>query len=216
MNLKNKNILVVIAHPDDETIGCGGFLSKAITKGAACKVVLTLKRTNKRENISWEDEILQFEKACKILGVIPIVIEELVDDNIALHHTQKLALLIKEYIEWSDIVLSHWKDDLHHAHQALNKAVEISTRPFKNNKTVLCFEVSTSTDQGFENSFSPNCYVELSRKDVLKKMQAMAEYYSEIACGRSPKDLELLTKVRGMQAGLKYAEAYKIVRHYIK
>ena len=37
MNFKNKKILVVAAHPDDDILGCGGTLAKAINLKAKVK-----------------------------------------------------------------------------------------------------------------------------------------------------------------------------------
>lgn len=216
MEIKNKNIVAIIAHPDDETIGCGGFLSKASSLGATCKVILPLKRSNQRTSGSWENEINHFKAACNQLGVTPILTNELISDELALSSIQKIASSIIEYIEWADIILCHWKGDTHHAHKAISNAVELSTRPFRNPKTVLCFEIATSTEQGFENTFSPNCFINLSETDVNNKKLAMEQYQSEIVEGRTPDNLELQMRLRGSQSGSKYAEAYIIARHFIK
>jgi LmbE family N-acetylglucosaminyl deacetylase len=215
MELKNKNIVAIIAHPDDETIGCGGFLSKASTLGAKCKVVLPLKRGNQRGINSWDDQLEHFKTACSHLGAIPIVTEKLVTDESAALSIQEISSSIMEYINWADIVLCHWKGDIHHAHQAVSRAVELATRPFRNPKTVLCFEIATSTDQGFENTFSPNCFVALDESDMLKKKLAMEQYDLEICPGRTPEDLEFQMRMRGSQSGNMYAEAFTIVRHFI-
>ena len=39
MILKNSKILVVAAHPDDDILGCGGTLAKAISLNATVKIL---------------------------------------------------------------------------------------------------------------------------------------------------------------------------------
>jgi LmbE family N-acetylglucosaminyl deacetylase len=215
LEFKNKKIAVVIAHPDDETIGCGGFLSKAVREGAECKVILPFIRANARKIDSWNEEINHFRLACQQLGVTAVVLDDLIKDAEATSSIQKIVEAIHTHINWADLILCHWKNDVHHAHKAIANAVEIATRPFRNAKTVLCFEVATSTDQGFENSFSPNCFVYLNEKDVQNKKLAMEIYDSEIFPGRTPQDLENQMRFRGSQSGTTYAEAFVIARYFI-
>jgi LmbE family N-acetylglucosaminyl deacetylase len=56
--MTEKEILVIIAHPDDETIWAGGTLLKTKFK----KTIISLCRKNDK------DRFLRFEKACKILN----------------------------------------------------------------------------------------------------------------------------------------------------
>jgi LmbE family N-acetylglucosaminyl deacetylase len=56
--MTEKEILVIVAHPDDETIWVGGTLLKAKLK----KTIISLCRKNDK------DRFPKFEKACKILN----------------------------------------------------------------------------------------------------------------------------------------------------
>ncbi len=216
MDLAHKRIVAIIAHPDDETIGCGGFLHKAASLGASCKVILPIKRGDPRGLANWDLLLQQFQNACTYLGAEAILTSEQVCDLTADHHILKIYELILEHINWADIVLCHWQGDTHQAHKAVYRAVELATRPFRNPKTVLCFEIATSTDQGFVQTFSPNCFVELSARDVSQKTKAMAQYTTEIVAGRAPMNLENQMRLRGSQIGTEFAEAFVIARHFIR
>jgi hypothetical protein len=56
--MTEKEILVIVAHPDDETIWLGGTLLKTKFK----KTIISLCRKNDR------DRLLRFEQSCKILN----------------------------------------------------------------------------------------------------------------------------------------------------
>jgi hypothetical protein len=60
---KKKEVLVVVAHPDDETIWMGGTLLKMKEKGEFNVTVISLCRKNDA------DRYPKFKKACEVLGV---------------------------------------------------------------------------------------------------------------------------------------------------
>ena len=43
-----KKILVVVAHPDDEVLGCGGTLLKSAVKGAKIKTIIVSEGVTSR------------------------------------------------------------------------------------------------------------------------------------------------------------------------
>ncbi|MBE9584298.1 PIG-L family deacetylase [Mucilaginibacter sp. JRF] len=214
MVVTGKNILAIVAHPDDETIGCGGFLHKASINNANCRVLLPLKRGDERGVTHWTDLVSQLTDACDILGAKLVMPADMVDDLTAELNVQAINQIIHSHVQWADIIVTHWHGDSHQAHRALYRAVEIATRPFRVHKTVMFFEVATSTDQAFIYNFSPNFFVGLSTENVAKKKTAMDKYNTENELGRTPENLEYLMRLRGSQTGMEFAEAFMIARHF--
>ena len=74
MDFSNKKILVILAHQDDETIGCGGSIKKWSSQGADIEVCFMTNGSTGVEqgkdsaNIV-EDRMLEAREAAAILGV---------------------------------------------------------------------------------------------------------------------------------------------------
>ena len=56
--LKNKNILVVAAHPDDEVLGCGGTIARHVNNGDKVFVLFLADGTTSRTNKDGEKDKL--------------------------------------------------------------------------------------------------------------------------------------------------------------
>ena len=89
-------------------------------------------------------------------------------------------------------------------------------RPNKKNnlKKILSYEVLSETEWN-ENgkSFNPNYFVSLDKSDINKKVKAFLKYRSQVKKFPHPRSKEAivnLSKVRGSQAFMKYAEAFKV------
>ena len=57
--MKNKNnIAVVVAHPDDEVLGCGGLIAKLINQGEQVRVVFVAEGSSCRhESLSKQEQV---------------------------------------------------------------------------------------------------------------------------------------------------------------
>lgn len=200
--------LVIVAHPDDEVLGCGASISKWSEAGCTVKVLLPLKRHSSHLRVPWDEAIVRFRRSCSLLGAEPLILECLLDERRAHIEIDSLHDLISPLVESADLVLTHWGGDANQVHRGLASAVEIATRPFRCRKNVWLFEIPTSTDQSFRNTFVPATYVLLEERHVARKCEAMEIYLEEHAFGRRPEDLKLRMAVRGREAGAAFAEAF--------
>jgi LmbE family N-acetylglucosaminyl deacetylase len=207
-----RKVLAIVAHPDDEVIGCGGTLAKLNQQGNKVSILLPIKRNDPRGIKHWDLLTDCFMKSCECLGATPIIPDQLVNEYDAEKDVHRLHDNVMPFIESADAVFTHWNQDAHQVHRGLARAVEIATRPFRRRKDVFLFETATSTEQTFSPSFSPNSYSVLDNEHVKKKIQAMALYSVELANGRTPSSLRRKAQVRGAEIGASYAEAFCLGR----
>ena len=227
-----KKVLIIAAHPDDDIIGCGGFLSKN-QKRYKFKVVFMSEGSSCRYKNLTKDEHkitkeIKYRQTCakKALGIFSIKDISFYNNQCGnLHKMSQLKLnqiIEKEIKEFKpNIIFTHTDKDLNSDHKTINKSVLIATRPLqKKNRieVIYSFEILSSTEWNFNNNFKPNYYLSLSKKDVLKKWKALKVYKSEIKPKPHPRSLfgvDTLSRYRGIQSGNLYSEAFEIIRKFI-
>jgi len=221
-----KKILTVVAHPDDEVLGCGATLARLIKEGYECNTLIlgegVTSRDKKRDTRSRDKEILalkkQAKKANKILGIKEVFFCDLPDnrfDTVPLLEIIKAIEEVKLKIR-PDIIFTHYGKDLNIDHQITYNAVITATRPIKGEtvKEIYSFEIPSSTEWGYPLSFSPNVFFDVTNTIDIK-LEAMKVYISEIRDFTHPRSEEFLrlnSKLWGIKAGLKNAEVFQVVR----
>ena len=91
-----------------------------------------------------------------------------------------------------------------------------AARPLPNQslEKILSYEVNSSTEYALSNNpFLPNYFEELSILHVNSKLNALSCYEDELRPYPHPRSLEAIKAqlmVRGTNAGLCYAEAFKV------
>jgi LmbE family N-acetylglucosaminyl deacetylase len=213
MIAKGTRVLVILAHPDDEAIGCGATISRLVRQGAFVRCAVPFQRLSNRQ--SWTESAAQFQRSVKELGAEAILPEDSIRETDMWHRPELLACKLQPLIEWSELVITHWDGDMHVAHQTVSQAVEIVVRPFRLQRTVLQCEIPTSSDQSFSRTFHPNLFVPVETCDVQRKCDAMANYVTELTPGRSPECLEARLRMRGSQSGGTFAEAFVVARMFL-
>ena len=222
MSNKNK-ILVVAAHPDDEILGAGGTLIKHVKSGdkVFCLILgegILSRLGGKKTDVGK----LHFatQQAGKIIGFKGIYFANFPDNSF---DTVSLLVITQEVERYfrqikPDIVYTHYGNDLNIDHQLTFQAVLTAGRPCNVDRPreIYTFETLSSTEWQFRNSltFSPNLYVDIE-DTINKKVMAFEKYKSEIRLyphPRSAQGIKILAQHRGLEAGLKYAEAYCLIR----
>ena len=222
----NKKILIIVAHPDDEVLGCFGTVAKLINQGyEAYTLILGEGETSRDEKRDKEKKASEIKKlnqeiiqANKSIDIKDIFIYDFPDnrfDSVDLLDIVKVIEKIKNKIK-PEIIFTHFENDLNIDHRITYQAVLTATRPMSDCsvKEIYSFEILSSTEWNYPLSFNPDVYFDIS--DTLKdKIKAMSYYESELKNfphPRSLKGIELNAKYWGMRVGLDAVEAFKSIR----
>ena len=227
---KFKNVLTFFAHPDDETLAAGATINKLSQAGANIHVAIPNTGVNARKNVENDkirkDKFLNLQNDClKALSKIGIKKENIFFGEFLDNESDKHSLL--ELIHWFEEILKKVKPDViftHHRyctnidHRYCHEAAVVATRPDVNlHIPVICGEVPSSTGYLKPVNWEPNFFVEVSKNDIDKKIEAMQTYKDEARPDphpRSPEVLKALAKVRGSESGYLYAEAFMIQKTF--
>jgi LmbE family N-acetylglucosaminyl deacetylase len=221
--------LVICAHPDDDILGCGGIMSKYVRSGTMFRVIFIAEGSSCRFNSDKLGSVAVLAtirernnfgiKALEKLGIKDYHFYDLPCGRLDTISIIDINKIIENEISLfkPDTVFTHSENDANNDHGLVFKATIMATRPCAavrvNN--VYSFEILSSSEWKFTSSFEPNYFEELSAEDVNNKWEALAEYESEIKQFPFPRSLEgisTLAKYRGLQAGVSYAEAFRIIR----
>ncbi len=220
-------VLVVAAHPDDEVLGCGGTMARLAREGYEVFTLILGEGVRSRydqdvDDTNIEESLKNLKKqaleANRILGVKEVFFSDFPDnrfDSVDLLDIVKVVERFKKEVK-PQIIFTHSKADLNIDHRITYKAVVTATRPMPGAsvKAVCSFEVLSSTEWNYPQEFSPNLYFDISDTIGLK-LEAMEAYSSELREFPHPRSLEgikVKATQRGMEVGLKYAEAFEVVR----
>ena len=185
--------------------------------------VLILTNANKgAPEIYSHEKIKQIRNEAKIannfIGTKKLSFEDLPALNLNNYPIYKISNIISKYISDinPEIVLIPSANDINDDHKIIFKAAKVSMRVNKksNLKKILSYEVLSETEWNEnEKSFNPNYFVMLDKSDIDNKVKAFLKYRSQVKKFPHPRSKEAivnLSKVRGSQVFMKYAEAFKV------
>lgn len=216
--------LLVVAHPDDETLGAGASMYKWTRNGDTVDVCIMCTEAKARA-FRPEDNELDEDKieSNKFLGVNRIY--EGTFPNIEMNTVPHLKLVqfIEQAIRESepDVIITHHTADTNNDHLQTSMACQEAIRLFQRQpsakpiKEFWYMEVGSASDWNVNsalNAFRPNIYVEIGKDGIDAKIKALSMYRGVMRPyphPRSAEAMEGLAAWRGSQVGEVYAEAFE-------
>lgn len=226
-------VAVIVAHADDEVLGCGGTISRFILEGRQVHVLIMADGVSSRQSIN-DNLILEksifkrnraAERANALLGVTTLSFVGYADNRLDKYELLDVISHIELFINkhQPEIVLTHHAGDVNIDHRIIHDAVIVATRPQPqcSVKELLFFEIPSSTEwrpQGSGLMFAPNYFVNISNFYEIK-VKALRAYHEELRNFPHPRSLiaiEAQAKWRGATVGVDFAEAFilgRLIRH---
>jgi len=234
-SLRNKKVMIVVAHPDDELLGLGASMNRLILDyGIQTHVVILgegiTSRSDTRDVEKWNAEIEvhrgNIYTAQKAIGYHSVNIYDFPDnrfDTVALLDIIKVIEREKQAFQ-PEIIFTHYGGDVNIDHQRTFEAVMTSCRPMEHEivHTIVTFETPSGTEWRASSDprhFLPNFFISVFKEHIQAKIKGMESYEFEKRTyphPRSPEALEIQAQRWGVACGLPYAEAFMIIRNIAK
>ncbi|WP_417829385.1 PIG-L deacetylase family protein [Thalassospira sp.] len=219
-----EEILVVVAHSDDETLGMGGTIKRHVRNGDRVNIISMTDGVGARKEKDAKkrkERSISALAASEILGFSWVQMFDFDDnalDSYPLLEVVKCIEEVKQKVRPS-LVYTHSSADLNIDHRVVVNAVLTAFRPQPQEGCceIRLFEVPSATDFGSEfvtGAFCPNLHIDISNTwfDKQLALQAYEAEMREYPHTRSLQAVESLSRVRGNQVGLEMAEAFQVIR----
>ena len=231
VSFKEKRIMVVVAHPDDELLGLGATMHRLIKDyGVNAHVVILgegiTSRSDQRNTEKWKTELELHRNniytAQKLIGYQSLSIHDFPDnrfDTVALLDIVKIIEKEKEAF-LPEIIFTHHGGDVNIDHQRTFEAVITACRPMAHEtvNSIITFETPSATEWRASTDpkhFIPNLFLSFSVENLNAKIKAMESYEFErrnYPHPRSPEALKIQAQRWGVVIGREFAEAFCLVR----
>lgn len=223
--------LIVVAHPDDEVLGCGGHAAALARSGHAVHVCILSGSAEARLHRPGIQQLhAQTGESLRILGLPAPIFGSF--PNIAFNTVPHLDLVqfIEQAIREYGVtrLFTHHPADLNDDHRHTSHACQAAARLAQRNSSVpplerlAYLEILSSTDWSFPSDlrpFEPNAFFELGDELLTLKLHALAAYEGVMRPfphSRSEEIIRGLAAYRGGQAGCRYAEAFQVAFERIR
>jgi LmbE family N-acetylglucosaminyl deacetylase len=214
-------VLVLAAHPDDETLGMGGTIALhaerdeirvvCVTDGSSAQYPGDAGRRAQKD--------AEARRALEILGVADWVHLDLPDMRLdTLAHVELNRVVEDQLRDFLPEIVYTPHPDVNLDHRSLFDSVAVASRPVPGQsvRRLLTYAPLSSTEwtPPGRNSFVPNWFVDVTAT-FERKLEAFACYVTEQRAYPHPRDARALrayAEYFGASVGCEYAEPFVLVR----
>ncbi len=213
--------MIVAPHPDDETLGAGGYILKQKQLG---NQVFILNMTHMKEDYGYsterirmrDEEIKKMITAYALDGFYNLNLRPAGLDN---YSESEIIVEISQIIKKikPSIIVLPYRFDVHSDHRVTFDLCYSCTKTFRYPyiKKILMMEVLSETEYAI-NVFQPNYFVDISDY-IEKKIEILKIFKSEIKERPFPRSEEVVkanSMLRGTMAGVCHAEAFVLLKYF--
>lgn len=205
--ITGKKILLLAPHPDDPEYSCGGSIAKWSKDNEIYYAAFSPCLASLPESFAPETLFRELNAAAAVLGIPEANIStyDFPVRRFSEHRQDILELMVSLRKDLDpDLVLMPNSNDLHQDHKVI---YEEGKRAFKH-CSMLGYELPWNNLH-----FKSNFHLKLTKAELDKKWDAIQAYESQgIRAYKSKAFFEGLARVRGMQVGAEFAEAFELIR----
>ncbi len=214
------NILVVVAHPDDELLGVGGTVVRHVRQGDAVTAVVMCES----ESLRYKRDVGQNEsmrRAAEVLGVREVVSLGFPDQKLDTFTLTELITPLEQLSERvrPQTVYCQFGGDINMDHQLLFEAANVAFRPLDPwIESFYVFYTASSTEWAYPRTFAPDTWIDITAT-LDTKIAAFECYTNEVRAYPHPRSSEALRHAAhfwGNQCQMEAAEVFMTVRRTIR
>lgn len=216
------NILVISAHPDDETLGCGGTLLKHKAHEDSLNWFIATRSVGNRwsdaERTAKEEEV---ESVAKRYGMKSVQWCHWPTARLDMIAQAELIDELDQYVVQvrPELVYVLHGGDVHSDHRIVHLVAMSVFKAFsmrsKGVRKVLSYEILSSTEGGDKNlAFIPNVFCDITDQ-IDEKIDIFNQYQTEMQEYPGPREasaIRALARLRGATIGTEYAEGFMLLR----